>query len=220
MIYKSTCKNEERKERFVSGWKKHLLSLTSGFTLIETIVAIGLFSIVMSIGVGAFAQALKVQRQATAFIAVNSNVSELLEQMSREIRTGKNFCNADTTSAVTCNIGAPDFATTPCDPRVTLAFDNAVGELTVYEYDGTTINKSVWKTIAGACTPPPVGGTPLTADNVIVEEAHFDILGNGPADLRQPLVTISLTIRPKDVSLQTLGATTLQTTVSSRQPDG
>ena len=58
----------------------------SGFTLVELLVAIGVFSILISVAVGTFARALRTQRQTAALIAANSNASLVLEQMAREIR--------------------------------------------------------------------------------------------------------------------------------------
>ena len=63
----------------------------SAFTLVEMLVAIALFSVVVSIAVGGFTRALRTQRQVIALIAANSNMSLALEQMAREMRTSINF---------------------------------------------------------------------------------------------------------------------------------
>src|SRR3989338_10115485 len=63
-----------------------------GFTLIELIVALGLFSIIMVITTGGFVRFLKTERQASSFTFVNNNLGAAIEQMAKEIRTGKNFC--------------------------------------------------------------------------------------------------------------------------------
>jgi prepilin-type N-terminal cleavage/methylation domain-containing protein len=62
-----------------------------GFTLIELLVAVSLFSIAISIAAGGFVRALQTQRQLIALISANSSASLAIEQMAREIRTGRNF---------------------------------------------------------------------------------------------------------------------------------
>ncbi|MDO8664515.1 MAG: type II secretion system protein [Candidatus Liptonbacteria bacterium] len=62
-----------------------------GFVLIELIVALGIFSIIMAITAGGFVRFLKTQRQTSAFAFVNNTLGVVLEQMAKEIRTGKNF---------------------------------------------------------------------------------------------------------------------------------
>ena len=82
-----------------------------GFTLAELLVAIGVFSVLMAIGVGGFVHALHTQREVAALIASQSNASIALEQMAREIRTGYLFCNdpdnngnPNTTCSAACTV--------------------------------------------------------------------------------------------------------------------
>ncbi|MBI3046374.1 MAG: prepilin-type N-terminal cleavage/methylation domain-containing protein [Candidatus Harrisonbacteria bacterium] len=63
----------------------------SGFTIVELLVAITLFSVIVAIATGTFIQALRTQRGAAGLIAANSNASLAIEQISREIRTGRAF---------------------------------------------------------------------------------------------------------------------------------
>ena len=62
-----------------------------GFTVIELIVAIGLFIVVVGIASGTFIRALRTQRSVAELMAANDNASLTLEQMTREIRTGREF---------------------------------------------------------------------------------------------------------------------------------
>lgn len=70
--------------------KKNLIR-QHGFTIIELIVAMGLFAILTAIAVAAFTRALRSERWLTAMMSVDANASIVLEQMAREIRTGYNF---------------------------------------------------------------------------------------------------------------------------------
>ena len=63
-----------------------------GFTLIEIIVAIGIFTAVITMALATFLNISNIQRKAGALRAVNDNLNFALELMSREMRSGKNYC--------------------------------------------------------------------------------------------------------------------------------
>lgn len=65
---------------------------TQGFTLIEIIVAIGIFTAVITMALATFLNISNIQRKAGALRAVNDNLNFALELMSREIRSGKSYC--------------------------------------------------------------------------------------------------------------------------------
>lgn len=92
----------------------------SGLTLIEVIVAIGIFGLVVSMAFGIFGLALTSQRRIIALKNVEDNTRFAIELMAREIRTGKNF--SGNTSL--------------------LSFTNAKSESIVYRLNNNTIEKS------------------------------------------------------------------------------
>lgn len=63
----------------------------AGLTMIELIVAIGIFGLVISIVVDIFVLAVISQRRIITVRNVSDNIRFTIEAMSREIRTGKNF---------------------------------------------------------------------------------------------------------------------------------
>lgn len=87
--------------------------MARGFTIIELLVAVTIFVVVMAIASGTFVQALRTQRAIIALMAANDNAGLSLEQMTREIRTGR------------------EFRTNSQSDR--LEFTNARGEPTIYE---------------------------------------------------------------------------------------
>jgi prepilin-type N-terminal cleavage/methylation domain-containing protein len=93
-----------------------------GFTIVELLIAVALFSVVISITSGVFIRSLRTQRIITSFIAANSNASLAMEQMAREIRTGQDFCSGP-------NIGCA------ADSGIfqELIFTNARGQQAKYE---------------------------------------------------------------------------------------
>jgi prepilin-type N-terminal cleavage/methylation domain-containing protein len=68
-----------------------MINKNKAFTIIELLVAMGLFAIFVVMASGGFVRALRTQRSIVALIAANDNASLSLEQMAREIRTGSNF---------------------------------------------------------------------------------------------------------------------------------
>jgi len=68
----------------------------AGFTLIEIIVSIGIFSTVMLIGVGALLSVNDANRKARALRVVMDNINFAVEDMARKIRIGDEFlCTTD-----------------------------------------------------------------------------------------------------------------------------
>ena len=92
-----------------------------GYTLIELLVSLGVFSIVITIAVGGFVRALNTQKQATALMSVNTNVAAAIELMAREIRTATSFSSLSPTI---------------------LNFVNANGESVSYALVGDAIHKN------------------------------------------------------------------------------
>lgn len=91
-----------------------------GFTIIELMVAMGLFVIVVGISSGVFVRSLRTQRSLVALMAANDNASQTLEQMTREIRTGTAFVASGSR----------------------LAFTNATDESVVYDLVGGRIERN------------------------------------------------------------------------------
>lgn len=91
-----------------------------GFTIIELMVAVGLFLIVVSIAAAVFVQSLRTQRQVVGLMAANDNASLTLEQMTREIRLASQFTS-------TC---------------ARLSFTNYFGEAVSYELNNDAIERN------------------------------------------------------------------------------
>lgn len=120
-----------------------------GFTIIELLVAIGLFSIILTIAVGGAVGALKTQRQVIGLISANSNLSLAMEQMAREIRTGYNLS---------------------VDSGGGLVFKNIKGDTTCYYLSSDfSIMRSV--NVLPQCT----GGIVITSDSVGVRYLTFKV---------------------------------------------
>jgi prepilin-type N-terminal cleavage/methylation domain-containing protein len=80
---------------------------TAGFTLIEMIVSLALFSVVITISVGALLVLIASNRQLQDEQAVLTNLSFALDSMTREIRTGSAYvCGSESNRTGSSNIFA------------------------------------------------------------------------------------------------------------------
>ena len=91
-----------------------------GFSLIEVVVATGIFGLIISIVFGIYILAAAAQRQIIAVKNVEDNIRFAMESMAREIRTGSSFGGGGNT----------------------LSFVNAKGESVVYRLNNNTAEKS------------------------------------------------------------------------------
>jgi len=160
-----------------------------GFTLIEISIALGLFGIIVSVTAGSYIQILRTQRQVTALIAANSNVSLVLEQMAREIRTSFEFSQ-------------------PLAVTEELTFTNK--DLETITYRLNTVAKTLERQINLSAFEP------ITADNI--EVVNLDFLGYGQAfinPLEATRIVILLSVKPIESTLKDT-VIHLQTTISPR----
>lgn len=72
--------------------KKHIHSLNKkGFTLIEIMVSVAIFTIIMTTGIGALVSITNSYRESQRNKQVNDALNYSLESMTREIRLGTNY---------------------------------------------------------------------------------------------------------------------------------
>ena len=83
-----------------------------GFTLLEMIVSLGVFSVIAVIAVGSLVRITSLNRQAQSLQAAMNNINYILESFSREMRFGSAFhCSTPATfsgrnlSTTDCNVG-------------------------------------------------------------------------------------------------------------------
>ncbi len=213
-------KNEKNKR------KEKLSIRCGGFTLVELLIAVALFSVLVTIAVGGFIQAMRTQRQVAALVAANTNINTALEQMAREMRTGRSFCANETDPAVANS----DFVCPPPAPPGSrslaegVCFVTAFEEAVVYRWDSAS--SSVRRGVStldpsdrDACNDAAMRSQSITGDNVRVN--YFDVTFFGhhrdAAAPYPPRLTVVVGISPKtnDPAISSL-ITNLETTVSAR----
>lgn len=208
----------------------------SGVTLIEFVVAFGVFSMLIAIASGSFVRAMRTQRIALQLMSVNDNMGITLEQMMREMRTGYHFCTA--TNGMDYP-GIPAQVVSQCQnlasgPNTSeIQFVNASNETVRYRWKNGAIQKGVSRTEffdpnLGAALCPVGDGAELdvgngicyrtiTAGNIKVTGAYFNPRYNDAGDGYSPRVTLSFSVTVDDPVVGSLvKPLTIQTTVSAR----
>jgi prepilin-type N-terminal cleavage/methylation domain-containing protein len=181
-----------------SGLSHRSYAAQAGFTLIEMMVAMTLFAVVVSIAAGGFVQALRTQRQTMALMAANDAMSFTVEQISREIRTGRDFSVANGGSE--------------------LLFTNSKGQGVAYCFrDNTYSDPNAQNTVGRAVIDAPpascAAAKTISADTVRVRDLNFQLL-NDP--LFPPRVTLVFAVSPKSEPGVKDAVYHLQSTVSAR----
>lgn len=147
-----------------------------GYSLLELIVSVGLFSVVMLVVTGAYLTLISLDREARAGNQLSASLSFAIDSMARNIRTGTDFaCNANTSSP-NCSAGGTSFS-----------FKDSQGLTMTYRLktDGSI----------GQCTGTPctdATAVALTDSNITIDTLRFYVRGVGTTDQVQPQVIFVL----------------------------
>lgn len=171
-----------------------------GFTLIELIVAMALFIVVMTISMSSIIGVFDANRKSRSLKTVLNNLNLAVESLSKEMRFGRNYHCAATTS--------PGTLTTPQDcagGSTLMSFLSNDGVQITYRWNGPTIEKQV---ASG-------GYIAVTAPEIIIDDLDFYTRGAGTLDTLQPKVVIKIKSHAGTGKSRT--DFTLQTLVSQRR---
>ncbi len=209
-----------------------------GFTLVELLITVALFTIIIAIAVGTFTNALRTQRQVSSLISAESNVSLSLEQMARDIRTGYLFCNTPGNTDVTDGGGTNPSPGALPGCGCALFSENPswweCSSLIFYDAEGNHVEytlpiagpgagslaecDSVDPAGEGVCENGPFQS--LTGNTVSLEYLHFFLYGQVEGDQWTPRITITMGITPSSTDSAVASTTfNLETTVSARTID-
>ena len=205
--------------------KKIYIKKESGYTIIETMIAVSLFIIIVMAGTGALLNANLLHQKSQSMRSIIDNLSFMMEDMSRNLRTGTSYhCITGGDSLPTASVSA----TKSCASGWGIAFEASGGDPAnnndqwVYYIgtNGVDSNIRIFKSVLG---PSSLSNfVQLTPDEVTIDSisSGFSVLGAEPpsaGDQQQPFVTIHLvgTITFKNV----VTPFSLQTSVSERLID-
>ncbi|MBU4536792.1 type II secretion system GspH family protein [Patescibacteria group bacterium] len=201
--FKSVCRQAGLKSNiFFNVWKKN-----DGFTLVEMITAVAIFSMVMVVGMGALLNVLNANKQAQAIQTAVNNLNLAIEMMSREIRTGYDYhCGelGDLSITRDCLNGENLIAFESYNGNV-----NSSNDQIAFKFESGRLYKSV---------DTGVSFLPLTSEELILEDLYFVVVGSAKGDGVQPKVLITA---KGYVGNREKGRTSfnLQTTISQRMID-
>ena len=148
----------------------HKNSLYSGYTLVELIIAIGLFSIIMTLSSGAYLMMIGLNRQAQGIATGINDLSFAIETMTRDIRTGSLYSCGIGLGLGDCPLGSSSFS-----------FKNKDSLTVSYGLSGSSLQKTINAT-----------QEVLTDSSVTISSFTVYVSGTSPApsDYQQPRVTI------------------------------
>lgn len=162
----------------------------TGFTLVETIVAIGLFTIVLFIATSAFLSIVNADRKSRAVRIATDNLNLALEDMSRRIKTGWAYDCGATGAPTDCTGGADESVsfTTLLEDGITpvsLSYKRAVGP--------TECGGGFSVTQGCIVRSDNIGPVAVTSPEIDITSLHFIVRGTAvTGDTNQPSVLVSL----------------------------
>jgi Tfp pilus assembly protein PilV len=161
-----------------------------GFSIVEAITSIFVFSVVALIVAGLLVQAMNVERRAFSAQAIQENVLAVLELMAKEIRVS--------------NISDQNNNCTTDPALNTLTITHPIEGMVTYSLNGGVVERTT-----GGITHI------LSSDDVVFNSLRFCISGSTtPSDNKSARVTVLLSISNKKG--REILTTNIHTTVTSR----
>jgi prepilin-type N-terminal cleavage/methylation domain-containing protein len=191
----------------------------SGFTLIEVMVSVAIFSIIVTIGIGSLLSVNTAHKKALASKTALDSVNFVMESIAKSIRTGDYYSCSDYGSASSaidnfvlsnadggCSLsGDPSiyFNDSERGGRTRYVFNSSESKIDRYRFEDTGTS---W-----------VGPQSITGGDVTVDRFEFVVVGNALDDNLQPRVTIRATFSVRVGSQNEI--ISMQTTVTQRSLD-
>ena len=192
-----------------------------GYTILETMIAVSLFLVVVMAGMGALLNANLLHQKSQNMRSVMDNLSFIMEDMGRNLRTGYKYqCFNSSQSLTPSTVGNPR----SCADGWALVFESAYGSSSTFtdqwayylSNDDANGIGMIYKSTDGAAS-----WIQLTPNEVDIDQASsFSVLGAEPrttGDRQQPFVVIKLVGKIKLRNIET--PFSLQTSVSQRLID-
>lgn len=175
---------------------------SAGFTLIEMIVSIALFSFVMLATTSVLLSVVDADHKAQGLKTTINNLSLTLESIARNLRTGTSYVLLGRSTA-TC----------PSPGKTGISYIDQYGSNVVYRLNGSSIEigKGVLYSV-------------MTAPEISIDRFCFYLVGENPLDSLQPkiLITVGGVVSVNSAAgarARTTSRFDLQTLVSERLPD-
>lgn len=182
-----------------------------GFTLVEIIVSVTIFTVVIMAGIGAILSINSVNRRAQAVKITMDNLNFALEGIVRELRLGRSYDCDNSTISETPPV--PEDCTSSAG-KDSIAFLDNQDNLVKFRYN--TTEKRVEK-----FDPERFGSAfiPLTSPDVQIDALRFYVYGTDPGDSVQPRIVVTLAGRAGTTTPEIGADFRLQTSVVQRRVD-
>ena len=174
-----------------------------GTTLVELLVAVGLFAIVMLLSTGTLIMLMGANQKAQSLESAVNNLNFALDSMTRTIRTGYDYyCDSSGADALPSGTGDCEAGGT----RIVLTNDQ--DERVGYRFEGSSIERKIdsgnWLS--------------LTATELEITDMRFYVTGATASDALQPIVTLAISGNAGEIE-NTDTTFYVQTTVTQRLLD-
>jgi len=206
--------------------KKH----TKGFTIIEMMVSVALFSMVILMSVASLMSLIDASQKTRSIRTTMDNLHLVVDSMSRDLRLGsKYYCQTESSPRIVLPSGTGDTKVHDC--KYTdgggqyLAFRDRYGKTGFYRFDGSCLQKKVtsrdWLLdYTDVLTGPDSIGAFYTCqtptDNISITRFRFYVYNTGSGSNAQPYVVLS--IQGKAGSGKTASTFSIMTSISQRIP--
>ncbi|KKS82672.1 MAG: hypothetical protein UV58_C0007G0023 [Candidatus Wolfebacteria bacterium GW2011_GWC1_43_10] len=172
----------------------HIFRNHRGSTLVELLLALSIFSILVSVAISGFVQILSNQRLLLKLMAATDNASLTLEQMAREIRVSTN---------IESSLGGGP----------SIQFINPDGKIITYFLETSTASGRIFRKEESVPNDPNPAVRPVTADNVDVSYFNAEVPAISAAGPSR--VVLNIGVRVAERKIKEIN-TYLQTVISSR----
>jgi prepilin-type N-terminal cleavage/methylation domain-containing protein len=177
-----------------------------GFSLLEMLLAMTISSILLLAAFNIFQSSIQVQQGLTSSRKIDENLKFIVEVISKEIRSAKNFDPA----ICVASVSEKNRVYSTNDEKKELFFVNKNGECVIYKLNNSKLSISRKKEGESAVI------LNVTPDEIKISDLSFFVYDDayGVLKTKQPQITVNFFA---EVSAgKYLHKTTIQTTVSSR----
>ncbi len=206
------------------------LNTNRGFTLVEAMIAVGLFSVIMTIGIGAILGVNATHRKTQSMRVAIDGLSFLMEDMARSMRLGADFycqsglvpptLNQVATGTVQHSQDGQDCNAIVFEPYWQVELSNPENQIMYFIDEDLNNNGTIYKKENTNPSFDLSDMIPVTSADINIDIARsgFTVVGaENPSDGLQPRITIVLvgTVMLSGVETEFH----MQTTVSQRLLD-
>ena len=158
-----------------------------GFTLIELMVAISIFTMIMLVAMGSLFSMLDSAKGARALRLATDNVNFAMESMTRSIRMGTNYdSNADMAldshrdgKSNSISFKPQPQGNLPIDPSLKVSYGLGAGD---------PYRESILRCVGGSCSP-------ITSPDVKIDQLQFTVKGSAPGTLDNVQASVYIIVK-------------------------